>query len=145
MRRVAAAAAALLAASCYEPGGQCAKDADCLAEQVCGSDGLCVPGTRPPSGDPPTALADPSYATPQGAILVVAAPGVLANDVDPGGGGLAATIATLPAYGQVFLAPDGGFRYVPFVGFVGTDTFTYRASDGALTSDAATVSIAVGP
>ncbi len=143
--RALAAAAALLAASCYDPGGQCAKDADCLAEQVCGPEGLCVPGTRPPPGQPPTAVADPAYATAKGTILVVPAPGVLANDLDPSGGGLTATLESPPAYGQVFLAPDGGFRYAPYLEFAGADSFTYRASDGVLVSDPAPVSIAVTP
>lgn len=144
MRKVALAAALLLA-SCYEPGGQCTADADCLEDQVCGPDALCVAGTRPPLGNPPTANADGSYATAKDAILRVAKPGVLANDTDPGGAGLTATVVASPAFGQVFLAPDGSFTYAPLLGYAGQDTFTYRASDGVLGSDPATVTITVGP
>ncbi len=144
-RALAAAAAALLVASCYDPGGQCTADTDCLASQVCGSDKLCVAGTRPPPGTAPTAVPDPSYTTPKDVPLNVAKPGVLANDADPAGGGLTATLATNAAYGQVFLAADGSFVYAPLLGFVGTDTFTYRAVDGELVSDPATVTITVGP
>ena len=38
-------------------------------------------------------------------------------------------------------ATDGGFTYIPAAGFVGTDTFSYTASNGFLSSTPATVSI----
>jgi hypothetical protein len=142
MRRLAAAAAALLVASCYEPGGQCTEDTDCLADQVCGADKLCAPGTRPPPGDAPLAAADAYQFQGAGPFDVVAASGVLGNDSDPGGAALAAELAAPPAYGQLVLAPDGSFTYAPFVGFNGTDTFTYRATNGTASAEAQ-VSIAV--
>ena len=37
----------------------------------------------------------------------------------------------------------GAFTYTPSNGFAGTDTFTFKVSDGAATSMAATISIAV--
>ncbi len=144
-RALAAAAAALLVASCYDPGGQCTADAECLASQVCGPDKLCVAGTRPPPGTPPTAKDDGPFATPKDVPLQTAKPGVLSNDVDPAGGGLTATLVTGATYGQVFLAPDGGFTYAPLLGYVGSDSFTYVATDGVLTSSPATVTLTVGP
>ena len=42
------------------------------------------------------------------------------------------------------LNPDGSFTYTPDVGFSGTDTFTYTASDAMDYSAPATVTVAVG-
>ena len=75
--------------------------------------------------------------------LVLAAPGVLANDSDGNGDALTVTLVTGPASGTVTLDPDGGYIYSPATGFTGTDTFTYRADDGAATSGLATVTIDV--
>jgi VCBS repeat-containing protein len=69
--------------------------------------------------------------------------GVLGNDTEPDGQTMTAVLETPPANGVLDLAADGTFSYTPNVGFVGVDTFTYRASDGALASDPATVSITV--
>ncbi len=41
------------------------------------------------------------------------------------------------------LNADGSFTYTPAAGFTGTDSFTYLANDGALDSNAATVTIEV--
>ena len=92
--------------------------------------------------DGPSAVAN-SYSTPAGTPLVVnAAQGVLANDTDVDGQTLTATVLTQPTNGTVTMASDGSFTYTPNAGFSGTNTFTYRATDGALTSDA-TVTITV--
>ncbi len=144
------AAAALLLASCYEPTGQCAAAADCLADQVCGADGLCVPGTRPPPGNPPIAAPDTYAFVGAGPFDVPASGptppvGVLANDTDPDQHALTAVFESDASYGRVFLAPDGSFTYAPIQGFTGADGFTYRASDGLLGSAVTTVSITVSP
>jgi VCBS repeat-containing protein len=68
---------------------------------------------------------------------------VLANDSDPDGQTLTAQLVSGPASGVLSLSPDGSFTYTPVAGFSGTATFTYRTSDGALTSPAVTVSILV--
>ena len=145
MRRLAAAAAALALASCYDPGGQCAADADCLSDQVCGVDGLCVAGTPPPPGNPPLAVADSKDFVGAGPFDVDAANGVLANDSDPDGAALTAVLVTDASFGRVYLAPDGSFTYAPIQGYVGADAFTYRATNGVLSSDVATVSMTVAP
>jgi VCBS repeat-containing protein len=93
-------------------------------------------------GLPPSAVAD-SYETNEDTPLVVAAPGVLANDSDPDGDPLTATNATDPANGTLALNADGSFTYTPDANFVGTDTFTYTATDGTAASSAATVSVTV--
>jgi hypothetical protein len=146
MRTLLAPAAALLLASCYDPGGQCKADADCLADQVCGADGLCVVGVRPPPGDAPSSAADVFSFSGPGPFDVSAASGVLHNDSDPGGAALSAELVADATYGQVWLAPDGSFTYAPIAAFDGTDTFTYRASNGARASGDTTVTLSVrGP
>lgn len=86
---------------------------------------------------------DDDHVVAQDTELVVAAPGVLANDADPDGDGLTARLVTDPAHGSVTLAADGSFRYQPDAGFVGVDSFTYVADDGGTTSATATVTITV--
>ena len=92
-------------------------------------------------GEPPVAVAD-SYTTDEDAELVVtAAEGVLANDTD--NGPMTAVLETNVANGTLVLAADGSFTYMPDAGFFGEDNFTYKAFDGDLYSDAATVTITV--
>lgn len=96
-----------------------------------------------PVNDAPES-ADDSFVTTEDATLVIAAPGVLANDRDPDGEPIAAHLLTGPAHGTLTLNPDGSFTYSPEADFHGTDGFTYEARDGALTSRTATVRITVG-
>jgi hypothetical protein len=77
-------------------------------------------------------------------VLTVAPAGVLGNDVDPEGAALTATLVSAPTNGTVTLNPNGSFTYGPRVGFSGADSFTYRAGDGAATSNTATVRLTVG-
>ncbi len=78
------------------------------------------------------------YATP----YAVHAPGVLAND-NTGAGTLTATLVTNVTHGTLTLNADGSFSYTPSSGFVGTDTFTYKDTNSAGTSNTATVSLVV--
>ncbi len=75
--------------------------------------------------------------------LTVYAPGVLENDVDPDSQPLTVVSWSSPANGNVSPNPDGSFSYTPTTGFVGTDSFTYQASDGYSWGSAVTVSIEV--
>ncbi len=68
---------------------------------------------------------------------------VLSNDRDPNGNPITAALVTGPTKGTLTLNANGTFTYRPNAGFIGTDTFTYRASDGALQSNLATVTITV--
>ena len=72
-----------------------------------------------------------------------AASGVLANDTDPDGASLTAVLASNPAHGTLALSANGSFTYTPAANYTGPDTFTYRANDGSLNSNTATVSITV--
>jgi VCBS repeat-containing protein len=92
--------------------------------------------------DAPVANAN-SYSVAEDAVLTVTAPGVLGNDSDPDGGSLTAVLVTGPAHGTLNLSAEGNFSYTPAANYNGPDSFTYRASDGTLTSAAATVTLAV--
>ncbi len=78
-------------------------------------------------------------------ILVVAAPGVLANDsdMDIPADTLTAVLDTSTAHGSLSLNADGSFTYKPDVLWAGMDTFTYRVSDGTSTSEVVSVTITV--
>ena len=68
---------------------------------------------------------------------------VLANDSDTDGDPLTVRLVAGAEHGQLQLADDGRFTYVPQVDFEGEDTFVYQASDGQADSAPATVRIAV--
>ncbi len=101
--------------------------------------------TVTPVNDAPVANPD-TYTTPEDTALTISIPnGVNGNDSDPDDDtALTTTIVTPPGNGSLDLNPDGTFTYTPDADFHGTDTFTYRASDGTL-SDTATVTITVTP
>lgn len=95
-------------------------------------------------GPPPSPVANnDSYSTSEDTALTVPAPGVLGNDSSPSGAALTAMLVSGPAHGTLVLNADGSFTYGPANGFVGTDTFTYQASDGTATSNTATVTLTV--
>ncbi|HYR27060.1 MAG TPA: Ig-like domain-containing protein, partial [Thermoanaerobaculia bacterium] len=100
--------------------------------------------TPVPSNQRPIGTAD-HYSTTEGQAVVVAGPGVLANDVDPEGDALTVELDAAPAQGVLALAPNGGFTFTPAPDFFGTATFTYRISDGTTASDPVTVTIEVEP
>jgi VCBS repeat-containing protein len=95
-----------------------------------------------PVNDAPDANND-SYTTTAGDELTVPAAGVLANDTDVDGDALTAVLAAGPAHGRLTLNADGSFLYMPAAGFAGADTFTYRANDGTVSGNLATVTIRV--
>jgi hypothetical protein len=80
---------------------------------------------------------DDSYATGEGVALSVSAPGVLGNDTDDDSPTLRRVVSTTsPANGTLVMASNGGFTYTPNAGFFGSDSFTYRADNGAWSRDA---------
>lgn len=91
----------------------------------------------------PTPIANnDSYMLPSTGALTVDSPakGVLGNDVY--GLGATALLVAAPAHGTVTLNPNGTFTYVPQAGYMGVDTFTYKAQR-LVQSAAATVSVSV--
>ncbi|MDB5738993.1 MAG: outer rane adhesin like protein [Alphaproteobacteria bacterium] len=93
--------------------------------------------------DAPVAVDDSGYSTTVNTALVVPATGVLANDTDVDGDPLTSAIVTNAGHGNVVLNPDGSFTYTPTNGYVGGDSFTYKANDGSLNSNTATVTLTV--
>jgi VCBS repeat-containing protein len=71
--------------------------------------------------------------------------GVLLNDIDADGDYLTARLVAPPTHGTLAFTADGGFTYTPNLGFVGSDSFTYQATDGERLSEIATVVINVAP
>ncbi|GAB5405833.1 MAG: hypothetical protein Aurels2KO_40640 [Aureliella sp.] len=94
--------------------------------------------------DLPVSASD-SASLDQDTPLTVNAPGVLSNDSDVDGDSLTASLVTDPASGTVSLSADGSFTYTPATGFVGTDSFSYRANDGTGFGNTVTVNLTVNP
>src|SRR5881628_1325195 len=69
---------------------------------------------------------------------------VLTNDTDVDAGTtLTASLVASPAHGTVTLATNGVFTYTPAANYNGADSFTYKANDGTVDSNVATVAITV--
>ncbi|MCX6876279.1 MAG: YDG domain-containing protein [Verrucomicrobia bacterium] len=83
-----------------------------------------------------------SYTVSAGAS-VIAAPGVLGNDLNPSVSTLTAQVATTVQHGTLALNSNGGFTYTPTTGYVGSDTFSYRVSDGISSDQSALVTLTV--
>jgi VCBS repeat-containing protein len=92
--------------------------------------------------DAPVASHD-EYFTVENTQLVVAAPGVLANDTDIEGDALTAVLVDDVTHGSLTLNTDGSFTYDPDADFCGIDSFTYMANDGDIDSNEVTVTIVV--
>jgi VCBS repeat-containing protein len=68
---------------------------------------------------------------------------VLANDTDPNGCALTATLLHGPKHGTLTINANGSFTYTPKEGFRGTDSFTYQANDGHGGTASATVTLKI--
>ena len=101
-----------------------------------------------PTADAPVATAD-AFTALSGTDLVIAAPGVLANDSDADGDPLTALLVSGPTNGGTLTwgANDGSFTYNRENGGATqvVDTFTYKANDGGLDSNTVTVTVTVDP
>jgi parallel beta-helix repeat protein len=98
----------------------------------------CIPVAVAPGPD----AVDDTYEVVQDTELTVTAPGVLANDTDGTGDPLTASLTDGVDHGALELGVDGSLSFTPAAGFVGTDTFTYDASDGTEV-ESATVTVTV--
>ncbi len=94
------------------------------------------------TNNPPVAEAD-SYTTNEDMPLVISAPGVLSNDTSPDGDSLTASQVAGPAHGVLSLGEDGSFAYSPAANFYGSDSFTYKANNGTIDTNVATVTITI--
>ena len=95
-----------------------------------------------PVNDAPVAVND-AYTGQWNTLLTVPVNGVLGNDSDIDGGPLSSIKLTNPASGAIVLNLNGSLTYMPAANFAGVATFTYKANDGALDSNVATVSITI--
>ncbi|MEA2416664.1 MAG: hypothetical protein QOI58_3321 [Thermoanaerobaculia bacterium] len=101
--------------------------------------------TITPVNDAPVAAND-AYSVAEGGTLNTPAPGVLGNDTDADSPVLTAALVSGPAHASSFaLNADGSFTYVHDGSETTTDSFTYRANDGSLNSNIATVTITITP
>ena len=86
------------------------------------------------------------YKTDKEMLLSVSNRGVLANDndADTPATSLTASVVTGPSHAASFtFNADGTFEYTPVPNFIGTDSFSYKANDGANESNIAMVTVAV--
>ena len=83
------------------------------------------------------------YTTQEDVALTIAAPGLLANDTDANGDALTPSVVAQPAHGTASVNANGSFLYTPAANWNGTDTFTYRVSDGTAYSNNAVVTVRV--
>jgi VCBS repeat-containing protein len=93
---------------------------------------------------PPAANTD-NYTTVEDTLLTIAAPGILANDTDVDADPFTAVLVSNVSHGNLTLNANGSFTYTPTANFFGTDSFTYRATDGMATGNVATVTFTVTP
>ena len=92
--------------------------------------------------DAPLAGAD-SLTVNEDENLVITVNDLTNNDSDIDGNALTVSLVTQPNNGTLTTNADGSFTYQPNANFNGTDSFTYQASDGELTSESATVTVTV--
>ncbi len=93
----------------------------------------------------PSGVADSYNASEDTPLTVSATQGVLANDSDPEGQPLTATVVASVQHGALTLNAAGSFLYHPAPDYHGPDGFTYRIHDGTRQSAPITVSLTVSP
>ena len=102
--------------------------------------GAAVTVTVTSVNDAPVANADAATVT-TGSTKAI---DVLANDTDVDGDVLVAELQSNPSHGTATVDPvTKKVTYVPAAGYTGSDSFTYRASDGTAVSNTVTVIVTV--
>ena len=98
---------------------------------------LDVFGSLPPGNSPPVAInqAVTTNKNTAKAITLTAS--------DPNNDPLTYSIVTQPSHGTITGGTGAGRTYTPNTGYVGPDSFTFKANDGTVDSNTATVSITV--
>ncbi|MFH2091854.1 MAG: Ig-like domain-containing protein [Pseudomonadota bacterium] len=93
--------------------------------------------------DTPVAVSD-SYSVDEDTELVIDSPGILNNDTDSDNDPLTASMITGPGHAASFLLnPNGSFCYTPATNYYGSDSFTYKVSDGIVDSSTQQVTIII--
>jgi YVTN family beta-propeller protein/VCBS repeat-containing protein len=103
----------------------------------------CVLTARAAANNPPVANPNAYTVAEDKTLTTTATTGVLANDTDAEANPLTAALVTGVSNGTLTLNANGSFSYKPKSNFNGTDSFTYKASDGNSQSNVATVTITV--
>ncbi|MEM7476835.1 MAG: Ig-like domain-containing protein [Planctomycetota bacterium] len=106
------------------------------------SDLVVVELSIEPVADAPIAVGE-SLAAMEDEALSIASVDLLANDTDVDSESLEITLEQMPEHGTLTVQDDGGFVYAPVADFHGTDSFTYRVSDGELMSEIVMAEIVV--
>lgn len=92
---------------------------------------------------PPVAVGEQFGVLEDGFLDSRSAGGLLVNDSDHEGAALSLIMVEQPGHGALVTHPEGDFTYRPDANFNGSDRFTYRVSDGAVSSNLATAEIGV--
>lgn len=94
-----------------------------------------------PLNAPPVAV-DDAYATDED---VAVTSNVTANDSDPDGDVVTASLVSGTSNGVLVFNPDGSFTYTPAPNWFGVDSFSYLLNDGTVNGNTATVTISIAP
>jgi hypothetical protein len=92
----------------------------------------------------PTAVADATN-TLEDASLVVGAPGLLGNDIEPNGFALSVVANTQPTHGTATVGAAGTYTYAPAANYYGPDSFTYTITNGNGRAVTGAVNVAIAP
>lgn len=91
----------------------------------------------------PVAANDAYSVAKNGRLSIAVGAGVLVNDSDSSGANLSALLVGKTSHGTLTLLSDGSFSYRPDKNYIGTDSFSYKVSNGTATSNIATVVLGV--
>jgi VCBS repeat-containing protein len=94
---------------------------------------------------PPVAINDTYTVQEDSTLNVIPSRGILVNDTDSDGDLLSSVVVASTMHGTLTLMSNGSLTYVPGPNFFGIDSFTYRANDGQVLGNLATVAITVNP
>ncbi len=111
------------------------------------SNPVTVALTVTPVNDAPVAVADSVTVSEGGTVSVLESTetSVLVNDSDAESDPLTAVLVSDVSHGTLTLNADGTFSYTHNGSETSSDSFTYKANDGALDSNEVTVTITVTP
>ncbi len=86
-------------------------------------------------------VGDDRFLIPHSRTFTSSIPEILQNDSDVDGDTLTATLVSTTSHGTLTFNSNGTFAFVPNVGFVGTDSFEYKVSDGLVNSNIGVVTL----
>ena len=96
------------------------------------------------NNSPPVVQEQAHSVTADTQLSVNAASGVLSDATDDEGDALKSILVSDATFGTLDLAIDGSFTYTPDPGFIGIDSFEFKATDGKADSNDSKVILSVG-